>query len=231
MDRTVEFSIAAPLRAAITHGNQALITFASAYMNARFAQSHGLLPAEIAWLLAVGYEWTYLRGLASGSAHSTRWSSALNWVAFSTAVIGGLLYALGIYHVIPDQPTGWTAAFLSLAHVLPMALLSLCSASVHRAKTLAERSREDRLQQARDDQQLEEEKKRRDLALWVEGQQAKSMLKNAENAGKMPGMAVDQGKKKCRHCGILVAYGSPAEAGVIARWGCPDCRTARKATQ
>src|SRR5581483_3470545 len=114
---TRRFVVAEPLKAAWEHGNQALVTSAAAFMSAMFSMQHDVLPWYIAWPLAVGFEWTYLRGLANGEKTDTRWSGALNWSAMITSVVFGILYILGHYEVIPVNPTGWTAFWLALAHV------------------------------------------------------------------------------------------------------------------
>lgn len=234
--RALDFGLAAPLRAALTHGNQALITLASAYMNAQFAQSHGILDPWIAWALAIGYEWTYLRGLASSDQVRTPWTTALNIVAFVTAIVGGLLYAADKYHALPPAPDGLAAWLLAAAHVIPMALLSLCSAMVHRAASDAQaaiaaeqaeraRARQARLEDAADALKLEEERKRLDLTLWAEARAMQHRMQPASpsNARSARQHAADAGPAlhTCASCGASL---NAKQYAAAKRWGrCGSC--------
>lgn len=137
----IEAHIAAPVKShdwstTILLVGQAFIVFSSATMNANFAQSHNILEPWVAWLLAIGYEILYLYGL-SRAAVASRWSIAVQIVAFATALSGGVLYCLGRYGVIPEAPGPGVSIGLSIAHVLPISLLCLFSALAHRASTRA----------------------------------------------------------------------------------------------
>jgi hypothetical protein len=136
------FVVAEPIKAAWAHLNQFLVTSAAAFMSAMFSMQHDVLPWYIAVPLAVGYEWTYLRGLSTADKTSkTRWADALNYSAMFTSIIYGVLYVLGHYKVIPETPEGWAAILLAFAHVIPMAVLSLCGANLRRVQKLREVAR------------------------------------------------------------------------------------------
>lgn len=234
--RGVSWTLATPLRAAFTHGNQALVTLASAFMNAQFAQSHNILDPWIAWLLAVGYEWTYLRGLASSSKTQSQWTVALNGVAFATAIIGGLLYCADRYQALPSHPDDWLAWALAAAHVLPMALLSLCSAMVHRAASAGQVAREEAREQAQLQLAIEREQKEQDLVLWERGQRMKRMLDaelpaspaSASNAAPPPPNALraDLMLHRCASCGASL---NRKQFAASVRWGrCGSCPKERR---
>lgn len=128
-----------PWRMFREYGNQALIVFASATFNANFAMAHGILAPVPAWLLAVGYEWTYLRGLADAKRTDSRWLTAVNWTALLTVGVSGVFFVLMVFDYFPDQPTGGTAILLALVHVLPITLLLFFSAMAHNAAVAADR--------------------------------------------------------------------------------------------
>lgn len=132
--QTARHIVTEPFRAAFEHGNQALVTSASAYMAAMFSMQHGVLPVWIAVPLAVGFEWTYLRGLStSDKTRANGWANALNWTAMLTSAVYGILFILGYYNVIPARPEPGAAFWLAVAHVGPMTLLSFCYAGVRRS--------------------------------------------------------------------------------------------------
>lgn len=245
--QTWTFAVATPVKAALTHGNQALVTLASAYMNAQFAQSHGILEPVIAWLLAVGYEWTYLRGLASADKARSNWTIALNGVAFLTAIIGGLLYCADKYGALPANPTDGQAWGLAAAHVLPMALLSLCSAMVHRAAALVERAKKDEeereahiLQAEREKEEharlvewqkeqdklaLEKQRKEQEIEIWKAGKVAMQSVqpasKNNARSRHQKAPNAEPALHTCASCGASLTAKQYAAA---KRWGrCGNC--------
>lgn len=178
-----------PFRAAWEHGNQFLVTAAAAFMSAAFSMQHDVLPIWVAVPLAVGFEWTYLRGLATADKTTNeRWAVALNWSAMITSLVYGVLYVLGHYKIIPEQPGGWAAFCLAMAHVFPMTVLSFCAANLRRVQKLEERNRnraqlaleEERnrnLQEERDRITLETERKKAEIEMWKEASIAKAQLK------------------------------------------------------
>lgn len=183
------FVVSEPLKAAWEHANQFFVTSAAAFMSAMFSMQHDVLPIWIAVPLAVGFEWTYLRGLAtSDKARKTRWAGALNYSAMLTSIVYGILYVLGVYRIIPDHPDSTLAFWLAVAHVFPMALLSLCSANLRRVLKEDEVARNQahldetvarnrKLQDAEDELRLEMHRKEAELALWQKAQLAKAQLK------------------------------------------------------
>lgn len=197
MENAGRFVIAEPIKAAWEHANQAFVTAAAAFMSAAFSMQHGVLPIWIAVPLAIGFEWTYLRGLATADKTSkTRWAGALNWSAMITSVVYGILYILGHYNVIPEQPGGWTAFWLAVAHVFPMALLSFCGANLRRVqksdevarnhqKLDEEVARNRKLQDAEDELRIEVQRKEAELALWEKGQLVKAQLKTSVAASRV----------------------------------------------
>jgi hypothetical protein len=122
-----------PARSAWANLNQFLLTSAATFFSAMFNMQHDILPWWIAIPVAIGFEWTYLRGLAaSDTIGKSRWAQALNWAALITSVTYGMLYVLGMYGVISDKPEGITAVSLAAAHILPIGILSFCGANLRR---------------------------------------------------------------------------------------------------
>jgi len=184
------FTIAEPVKAAWEHANQFFVTSAAAFMSAAFSMQHDVLPWWIAVPLAIGFEWTYLRGLASADkVGKTLWAPALNWSAMATSIVYGVLFVLGHYHVIPVEPSGWTAFYLAIAHVIPMAVLSFCGANLRRVQKLEEVARNQKLVAVQDERnqreqdaatelRLEMQRKEAELALHMKVELAKAQLKS-----------------------------------------------------
>jgi hypothetical protein len=110
--RALDFTIGQPLRAAWQYGSQAAITSASVSLNATFAMSHGILSPGFAWAQAIGFEWTYLRGLATAGQTKSRWVDALNIIAFVSVILYGLWPAwspirLSQTSLIQLRPSSW----------------------------------------------------------------------------------------------------------------------------
>lgn len=237
--RSANFVLVEPLRVAWQLAPQTMVTSASVAMNAGFAQSHGILPVEVAVIQAIGFEWTYLRGLASAGKTRSPWVDRLNYGAFVSVVLFGVMYCLVAYKVIPEAPSGLLAFFLACVHVLPVAFVGLCAAMIHRSiaahekaeqDKAAEREREraERLRAERDAMDLEAERKRRDLELWAEGVRLKQELRGSGRATKAPSAAPDV-QPVCPNCGASlsgVEFG--AYKSVLARGatygGCKACR-------
>lgn len=233
--RLYRATVAAPSRAALEHGNQALVTSAAAFMSAQFAMQHGILPGWIAWPLAAGLEWTYLKGLATAGTTRSRWGQALNVIAFVTSAVYGTLYTLGLYGVIPERPDPITALLLAVAHVAPLGALSLCYGMLYRARkldVLAQTVRREQEQAAIDAQiareraalAIEMERKRAELALWEDAQAAKMRMRNA--TPKMRRNAhperADAAPQTCPQCGAALER---AQWLASRRWGhCRQCK-------
>lgn len=117
-----------------TNGNQALITFAATYAGAMFSMQHEVFPFWIAVPLAIGFEWTYLAGIAlAGDIRKGGWSVAISITAMLTSAVFGILHILGVYKVIPEHPAGEDAVWLACAHIVPITLMSFFYAMAHRA--------------------------------------------------------------------------------------------------
>lgn len=223
-----------------TQPHQLFISTASVGLMAQFASSSEIVHPAVGYLLAVGVEWAYLRGITSDSQTPTRWGAWLNWSAALILILWGTLWCLKRFGVLPEHPTGMLAGFLALAHVLPIAWLSLCSAMTHRAAAQtaahqaqqrqdADAARQQRLQDQVDALEIDRQRKLADIAIWQAAQVAKQAVQPLPTVpaatGTQPGTI---GWKACPVCNQQVSFTSPSEAGVIVRRGCPSCRAARK---
>jgi hypothetical protein len=229
--RALDFTIAQPLRAAWAYGSQAAITSASVSLNATFAMSHGILSPGFAWAQAIGFEWTYLRGLATAGQTKSRWVDALNIIAFVSVILYGVMACLVTYKVVPDVPDPGLAFLLAILHILPIGLTGLCSAMIHRvvaeqsrqaaeqAATL-ERERQQRIQADKDALAIETARKAAELASWEAGQRAQLAIeverKEAAMRLKMQGQ---QQKPKMRRDAL------PASTNAAPQT-CPKCGAA-----
>jgi hypothetical protein len=233
--------IAEPLSLIAAQPHQALISVASVALMAQYAGSGGIVHPLIGYVVAIGVEWAYLRGLVSDSKAQSFWGAWLNWSAMLIVVLWGSLWCLTSFGALPEKPTGALAWFTAFAHVAPIAWLSLCSGMCHRsmlahdarASQALEHEAHTRQRQAADERQrieLEAERKRAELLLWEQGQQAKARLKYAEPMPTRTAIVpLAIGKTAiCTQCQNEVAYTTASEAGTIKRWGCVDCRTKRK---
>jgi hypothetical protein len=250
--RALDFTIGQPLRAAWTYGSQAAITSASVSLNATFAMSHGILTPGFAWAQAIGFEWTYLRGLATAGQTKSRWVDALNIIAFVSVILYGVMACLVTYKVVPEKPEPVLAFFLALVHIVPIGLTGLCSAMIHRvvaeqtrqateeAATL-ERQRQQRMQAEQDTLALDAERKANELAAWEAGQRAQLAIelerKQAIMQLKMqrtpapPKMqrhalpeSIHTDEKTCPKCGAEL---SRPQWLAARRWGhCAGCKEA-----
>lgn len=240
------YFITEPFKAAFEHGNQALVTSASAFMAAMFSMQHEVLPWWIAVPLAVGFEWTYLRGLStSDKTQADGWASALNWTAMLTSAVYGILYILGHYKVIPESPDSTTAFWLAVAHVAPMTVLSFCYAGVrrtHKQEQMVKTERADelerirfaRLQEQKDVLEIERMRKVQEIEMYREVNNAKRDMQNAnalfasrENASSPHSNAPDAHLHlhKCASCGASLSARSYAAS---RRWGhCNNCKKAK----
>lgn len=235
--------IAEPLSLAMAQPHQALISCASVALMAQFASSSKIIDPIVGYALAIGVEWAYLRGLVADSKTTTAWGARLNWSAFAIVVLWGCLWCLKQFGIITETPTDALAFGLALAHVVPIAWLSLCSAMSHRAMVQAEAAHVQVQQQRFDDEarrlreaqnalQLEEAKERTRLALWKDAQTFKAQLGNQTNNQKQRVVQpFVPGQMGCKYCGQSVGFSTPSEKGVLVRLGCVDCRANRKANK
>lgn len=239
-----------PLALAISQPHQIALSVASVALMGSFGQASGILHPFVAYTLAVGVEWAYLKGLASDSRAPTNWGTALNWSAFGIVVLWGVLFVASMIGAIDLHAKGAAGWWLAAAHVVPIAWLSLCSAMTHRAALAveaaedrrlrtAEQARQARKQAELDAIELETARKAAELASWEAGQRAALALelerKEAALRRKMqahsasPKMRRDAHPEsmhadgqKCPKCGAEL----PRPQWLAARrWGyCADCK-------
>jgi hypothetical protein len=244
LTRARRYAIAEPIKAAWEHGNQFLVTSAAAFMSAAFSMQHDVLPVWVAVPLAIGFEWTYLRGLATADKTTrTPWAIALNWAAMLTSLIYGILYVLGHYHIIPDKPETGAAIALAFAHVFPMALLSFCGANLRRnqkqeelKRNLTQKDGEQERAIAAEEMRrtllLEQEQKDLEFARWEKAQRVQLELKLAEKSSNaamrnaQPKMRRDAQPEPvnavCPKCGIAL---DKPQWLAARRWGhCATCK-------
>lgn len=233
-----------------------LITTGTLYASAMFSMQHGIFPAEIAYPLAIGIEWTYLSGLAYATElRSNRWSVAMILSGAITSGLYGVLYILGHYAVIPVSPDPKTAVLLALAHVIPLIELLIVYTICKRGFLIEQRTIKETEQQRQreiEDRQRERTETWRDEKLQIEIERDRLALerervKLSQEAaraqlravGMMPKMPKENGimpetKGKtvpCCKCQKQVAWATPSEAGTIKRWGCVDCRNQPKESE
>jgi hypothetical protein len=118
---------------ALAQPHQVMLSTGSVAIMAQFAAHSGIVDPRVGYCIAIGIEWAYLRGLASAAKSPTRWAATLNWSAFAVVVLWGVLWVATVYGALPTRPTGGAAFWLAVAHVVPIAWLSLCSAMCHQA--------------------------------------------------------------------------------------------------
>jgi hypothetical protein len=148
-----------------------LITSASVFFLWNFGRT--VLNDEIAFALAVGVEWAYIRGVIN--SHVGVWGLTLTISAFLTSVLWGVLYVAIENGILLDKVVERTIAdglekpfpvqqmWISIAHVVPIAWLSICSGLMHREIAMAEKTIRDALEaeaKAEEKLRLAEEKER-----------------------------------------------------------------------
>lgn len=234
--------IGEPIALAISQPHQALISSASIYL---VASEAGLLvgwPAN--WMLAIGAEWAYLKGLTSGQAVKTPWASRLNWAAVLLVILYGSLWGLRRFGVpLPAEGFAATdlwsivgASVLTAIHILSIGAVTLCSAMVHRAALdaehadraaadLRERERAERLQAQQDELHAEMARKTAELEMWERAQRVKAALK-----GSAPTRAPAE-RPTCPTCGQQLdsqdfALYKSAQTRQARFRGCKTCRSA-----
>lgn len=222
------------------YGNQVLITSGGVALTAGFAQHAEILPWYVAWGMAIGFEWSWIRGLMQAGTTRSRWVTRMVWAGMSSVITFGVLFCLIRYGVIPERP-GWEwGIVLSLAHVIPIAAMALCTAMIHREAELEaaterrEREREDRER----DQRLADEQaadaralrqKEADLDLWHKAQLVKASLRKGATSARPADPASYPAPRRvyeCPRCGSEITqqqYGAAMKHA--ERWkGCPACR-------
>ena len=193
-----------PLALIKAQPHQLCISTASVALMGSFASASGILDPTVGYLLAIGIEWAYFRGLASDSKAPTRWGSILNWSACGIVVLWGMLWVARFTGALDETQGGW---WLAAAHVMPIAWLSLCSAQTHRAAMAAEvaqqaaaaarqrqaddaaRAYERELQAQRDAMQLETERAYRLMKIEEEQRAIRSANRSQSRSANSPNSA------------------------------------------
>ena len=184
----IEVVVLEPLALVKAQPHQFLLSTGSVAIMAQFAAHGGIVHPTVGYLIAVGVEWAYLRGLASDARARSWWGDALNWSAFGIVVLWGVLWVSTVYGAISDRPVGAAGVVLAAAHIVPIAWLSLCAAMCHRGALAADETEARRLEEerraiereaqaARVALELEMEKKRFDLEMWEQAERARVTLK------------------------------------------------------
>lgn len=223
--------IGEPLELAKSQPHQILLSTGSVALMGQFAATDGIVSAPVGYLIAIGVEWAYLRGLASDSRAQTRWGGILNWSAFGIVVLWGVLWCAGLFHAFDPTNGGW---WLAAAHVVPVAWLSLCSAQCHRAAMAEERrqaardaDRERAKAEARESEDREIERQRQLMNLemerkWKElklAQDAREMRAHTSDARMLPSLMPKTHRAAC--CGASLTQ---PEAAAMNRWKtCKAC--------
>lgn len=190
-----------------------LITTGTLYASAMFNMQHGVFPAEVAFPLAVGIEWTYLSGLAYATElRKGRWSGWMIGAGALTSGLYGVLYIVGHYDVIPAHPTEGQAVALALAHVAPLIALLLLYTLCKR-DYIAE-------QRERGDKEYERAEKWRDEKLAIEIERERLALERDRLT-----LTQQQVKAKtyaCPSCGVPLTQ---QQAAIASRYGyCKSCK-------
>jgi len=193
---------------------QFLVTLGSVYLVAMFGMAHQILPPLVAIPMAVGFEWSWLRSVATAgkvrrTPETERYIRLLTWTALITVISYGVLYILGLpsVGVIPATLGPWWGVPLALAKVVPIALMGFASANLHRLHrqdlTTAEQLRTDyeterarQLQAERDAVQIEIERewRRAHLAEQIKTLRvANSRERSANTARALPPAASGTG--------------------------------------
>lgn len=197
-----------PLDLAVSQPHQLFISALSVYLVA--SEAAMLAPSPFNWLMAVGAEWAYLRGLSSGETTATVWNKRLIASAIALLILYGSLWGLRQFGALPKEHAmvegTWAVAgavILTLIHILSIGAVTFCSAMIHRDVTesarvsreskvaqqedrnrkieVAEQERNQRLQEAQDALLLEMRRKDAELRLQKEAERQKMQL-TAERA-------------------------------------------------
>lgn len=138
--------------------------------------------------VALGAEWAFLRGVASGKGANEFWVKTLTASSLILTLAYGALWGGRGFGAIPVKPDAWLAWLMTAIHILPLALIAFSAAMVHRSSVVAaeaertgrEQAAEQRrleLEQRRQDMELEHEAEKRKLELWSTAQKVKAELK------------------------------------------------------
>lgn len=240
-----------PIDLAISQPHQFLISALSVYLVA--AEAAMLAPAPFNWLMAVGAEWAYLRGLSSGETTATPWNKRLIGAAVALLILYGSLWGLRQFGALPKEHLMvegvWAVAgavVLTLIHIFAIGAVTFCSAMIHRdvleaARVSREKIEEDARQetarkkaydeerqaliQAEQDRlMLEMERKRQELAIWEEGQAVKMRAHNARKTMRTNARPARVNAEQGK-CPKCSAELTQAQWLAACRWGhCASCK-------
>lgn len=226
--RTIYNKAIAPIWYAVRQWfNIFCITVGCLYASVLFSMQHNIFPWYIAVPIAIGITWTYLSGLAYATAVTTAslWTTPMIIVGAVTDGLFGILYVLGRYDVIPEQPNNQLAVLLALAHIVPLIILVIiftyCKKHYFVEKAQIEASERKRRIE-RDDKQraLEDQWRNAQLELNI----AKDNLALERERLKLASAANVKGLglKPCRKCGTMLNAGKYAAS---MRYGyCSACK-------
>lgn len=230
--------IGEPMELALSQPHQILLSTGSVALMGSFASSSGIVDPFTGYLIAIGVEWAYLRGLASDSRAQTRWGGILNWSAFGIVVLWGVLWCAQKFGVFTEAGGGW---WLSAAHVVPVAWLSLCSAQCHRAAMGEAKKAQAQTDATRATWLLAQEEEDRKLERWKEAQQLKSQqeIEHLEAKARIKAAMPQASKRMPRNalpesintenfvCPKCAAHLDRARWMAAKRWGyCSNCKEA-----
>ena len=230
------FVVREPLTLAMAQPHQVLISCASVALMAQFASSSGIVAPAVGYALAVGVEWAYLRGLVSDSKAPTQCRAWLNCSASAVVVLWGCLWCMKRFGVIDESPIGWGAVGLAVAHVLPIAWLSLCSAMSHRAMIQAEATAAETHRKAIEDEarlrrdaenalQLERERKIQEIEIWTLGRKAMQEVSASQPNATSPHIEKEYAQPKLHQCASCGASLTVKQYAAARRWGhCANCK-------
>lgn len=119
---------------------QIFISAASAFLIG--AEANVLLPTPFHILLAIGAEWGYLRGMASGAEVQTKWKDRLTYANGALVVMYGALFSLRKFGALPSVQayhngtveTGIVGAVLmTIIHIACIGAVTICAMMTHSA--------------------------------------------------------------------------------------------------
>jgi hypothetical protein len=184
VERGKAYVIWGPIATAWEMAPQTAITTASVYMVAKFGMAHHILPWWVAVPMAIGFEWTWLRGIRTAGqvrrgATSEGWIKLLTWTALITVVAYGILYIVGLpsVGVIPERPGEVWGIVLAVCKVVPIALMGFAAANLHRIHKQEVRDDDDKraaegrarllqLQEQQDAIEMERQRKQMELEMY-----------------------------------------------------------------
>lgn len=169
--------IVEPLELGISQPHQLLISMASGALVA--SEAAYIVPWPFNILMAIGAEWGYLRGLASGQGLKTVWGKRLIFAAAALGLLYGAMWSFRETGILPKKIDGvpfvqeWPVALaVTLVHLLTITAVSVCSAMVHRESIEAEQAAAE----------TERRRQQQDAARLAQTEQAAKLRTEADDA-------------------------------------------------